>query len=703
MTNVVCPNCHSVTPPYQYCMACNSFLGDLLTSTFDGRSDRVANPANRRTGSNWFSISNFLSLIWPGWSEWIRHLTSSRSGKRARVPMDPHLWRDCRRTQEHGICKLPTASTQEGEVAVVAKVTNLAKFKEMVKSVTTMIEGTDDDPHMIVTARMRGDENEIEYLRNQDFVLSLKASRRLRPFLEQTMRETLASPDVLPVDNKANGGSGVIIGIIDFGLDFAHRNFRRSDGSTRILALWDQKATCGKEYSPKHGYGRLFTEDEINEALKAQDPYDALGYRVLNDSVLEAGAHGTYVADVAAGNKLGTGCAGVAPQADIVFVDLGASDTPMQGPQSVGSTFGDSVQLLEAVHFIFEYAKTEGRPCVINISLGTNGGPHDGTTLLEKGIDRLVKQKPNRAVVIAAGNSFGSSLHATGRVIEGESVDLKWRMPLYDVTSNELEIWYRNVDRFTVDLIDPQGRRVARVRPGETLERTRGSKGLITIVNRLKDSNNGENVINIFLERGVSEGTWTIRLRGDFVPDGRFHAWIERDERGQSRFVEPKDKSYEISNECTLSSIACGRETIVVSSYNAYEADLPLSETSSSGPTRDERKQPTISAPGEEVMAAQSGTLVLRHRQSGTSISAAVVTGTVALMLAEACARGITLTTDEIRRILIRTARRDPRGGNDWDKGFGFGRVCVREAVAEVGCGLGADPRQASAASSAAQ
>jgi hypothetical protein len=350
------------------------------------------------------------------------------------------------------------------------------------------------------------------------------------------------------------------------------------------------------------------------------------------------------------------------------------------------------VQLLEAVEFIFAYAKN--RPCVANISLGTNGGPHDGTTLFEQAIDRLVKQQPNRAVVIAAGNSFGKKLHATGQVLKGGCVDLKWHIPRFDATSNELEIWYAGEDRFTLDLLDPRGKLVAQVKPGEQWETPRGCKGLMIVVNRLHDPNNGDNTINVFFERDVSAGDWTLRLRGDSVRQGHFHAWIERDDQGQSRFIQTLDQSYEISNECTLSSIACGRETIVVSSYNAYEADLPLSDSSSSGPTRDKRKpqqrQPTVAAPGENVLAAQSGTLVLRHRQSGTSMAAPVVTGTVALMLAKAQAQPqpFTLTAHEIREILIRTAHGNP-SGDGWDAGFGFGRVCVTLAVAEVGDDLG--------------
>jgi subtilisin family serine protease len=692
MTDVICPNCHSVTPPFQYCLACNAFLGDMLTNLFENTSDGAARSINGRTARKSCSLSNLPALVR---SAWAGLLTSSASGKPASVQMDAHLRKVCRRVQNQGICKLPTSSTREEEVAVIAKVTDLAKFKKQVKSLTTAIKGTGDDLTTIVTARLNSDESAIENLRRQPFVKSLKAARRVRPLLEQAMQETLAREDLLPTDNETNGGSGIIIGIVDFGLDIMHRNFRHADGSTRILALWDQKAPANEKHSPKpFGYGRLFKEDEINRALRTVEPYQAIGYKALKDSLMDAGAHGTYVTDVAAGNGLGSNCKGVAPQADIVFVDVSTAGTPIQGSQAVGSTFGDSVQLLEAVQFIFDYAKAKDRPCVINISLGTNGGPHDGTTLLEEAIDRLVIQEPNRAVVIAAGNSFDKKLHATGQVMNRGNLDLKWRIPRFDATSNELEIWYAREDRFTVEVFNPDGKRVARVKPGDTWEKVKGDKGLMTVVNRLNDPNNGDNTINIFFERGLSYGIWTLRLHGDCVQDGRFHAWIERDERGQSRFVKPQDKSYMVSNQCTLSSIACGHETIVVSAYNAYESDLPLSESSSSGPTRDNRKQqqPTISAPGKDVIAAQSGTLVLRHRQSGTSIAAAVVTGTIALMLAEAQALGMALTAKQIREILIRTAFRNPSGSRHWDPGFGFGRVCAKAAVAEVSRNLNEEP-----------
>lgn len=660
MSDVICPICHSVTPPWRYCLVCNAPMDDLFSQGAEYASVLQANkPA---TGSD----------------------KSVDDGGRK---MDARLRRIVNRTQEGGIRKLATSSTMENELAVIAKVQaqHLDRFmsSDPVRLVTPIAAEGDA---VVVTARVPADR--IEEVTQQDGVVSLKAAQRIRPLLERTTEEICAD-DMLPSDNQARGGSGVVIGIVDFGMDFTHRNFRNRDprGTTRILALWDQKAP-GVDQSPHRlgygpfEYGRLFLKEEINAALQQDNPFKALGYEPPKDSIFDTGAHGTYVADVATGNGQGSSRAGIAPEADIVFVDASTAGTPAHRPQSVGSTFGDSVQLLEAIKFIFDFAGN--RPCVINLSLGTNGGPHDGRTLVEKAIDRLIKDKPNRAVVVAAGNSFGEAIHAMGSVPAGGKVEIRWQIPPFDWTSNELELWYSGGDRFAVDVIDPGGKVVAHVNPGETWEKPDANSGLLTVVNRLRDPNNGENTVNAFFERGVRDGIWTLRICGDEVRDGRFHAWIERDERGQSHFVDSKDGSYQVSDEYTLSSIACGQQTIVVGAYSAHDGGQPMCELSSAGPTRDGRHKPEVSAPGERVLAARSGTVVLRHRQSGTSLAAATVTGVVALMLAEAQSREIPLSADRIRQILILAARGNPPGGDEWHPRYGFGRVCAATAVAFV-------------------
>ena len=685
MTDIVCPNCDCVTPPYRRCMACNADLSALY-----GNSS--AKPTGRRKPDHWWYLLN-LQNSW-------RRLLPSHNGREIR-PMDARLIRACRRTTEKGIHKLGTTSTLPDHVAVIAKVDNVDQFTKLIKCDAkdlVEIKNPDDDKLAIVTARLKANEEDIESLRNQPCVRSLKAARRIQPYLDRTIGDAHLYSDHLLTSHEGNGGEGVIIGIVDFGLDFVHRNLRNSNGTTRILALWDQKARTNEEHCPKpYGYGRLIEADEINNALdkfelEDADPYKTLGYEVSADLLFEGAAHGTYAADVAAGNKLGAGCPGIAPQAQIVFVDISTAGRPKDNSEVVGSTFGDSVQLLEAIHFIFNYAN--GRPCVVNVSLGTNGGPHDGTTPLEQAIDWMVKQEPNRAVVIAAGNSFGKRIHCMGQVPEGGCADLRWKIPSYDATGNELEIWYEGKDRFTVELFDPKGRLVARVKPGCEWENDRASKERMIVVNRLNDPNNEDNTINIYFERGVRDGIWTVRLHGDHVSEGCFHAWIERDEGGQSKFVKSEDRCYTISDDYTLSSIACGHETIVVSSFDDQEPDRPLCDTSSAGPTRDKRPQPTVSAPGENMLVARPKTLVLRHRQSGTSLAAAGVTGTVALMLSEAKEHGITLTAQKIREILAATADKKPLGDKVWDSGYGYGIVCAKAAVEDVRRHLKAMPRR---------
>jgi subtilisin family serine protease len=343
----------------------------------------------------------------------------------------------------------------------------------------------------------------------------------------------------------------------------------------------------------------------------------------------------------------------------------------------VGRTFGDSVHLLEALVFIFE--TSADRPCVINVSLATNGGPHDGSSLVEQGIDRLVAQAPNRAVVIAASNSFADGIHAAGTVPKTARRDLVWTIAPGDGTSNELELWYRGADRLSVELIAPDGTGIGTLQPGQSGSVNHRGRVILFAANRLHDPNNGDNMIGVFLDPAAPTGRWTLRLRSKSQRAVDYHAWIERDDDGQSTFEAPLDNSH------TIGSISCGHRSVVVGSYDAHKLALPLSFFSSEGPTRDGRQKPEVSAPGHRVLAADSGTLDGALRMSGTSMAAPAVTGCIALLLAEARVRKVSLTVDQIRQAVIETARHDPpavpEGG--WDPRYGFGRVSAAGLVAK--------------------
>lgn len=588
------------------------------------------------------------------------------------VSMDPRLQRLAAR-RERGIRELSTASTDQDEVAVIAKVTDATAW-EMRSEVRVGATLGDPAPDGTVIVTGRIPIARIAQIRQLPFLKSLKAAQILQPTLNASTLETGGRPDLLPPGALADGGRGVVVGIIDYGGDFAHRNFRDAGGATRLEAIWHQSGPSTTE-SP-FGYGRQIPADEINAALQAANPYDALGYGPLPDTPFSVGSHGTHVMDIAAGNGRGSGVQGFAPNATLVFVDISHADLPFQGPDVVGSTFGDSTRLLEALKYIFDRAGN--RPCVVNISLGTNGGPHDGTTLVEDGIDRLARQASNRAVVIAASNAFDDGIHAAGQVTQDGLSDLVWEIPVGDSSHNELEVWYSGADRFVVELIAPDGRSLGRVDPGQHGSVVSNNLVVAFVANRLSDPNNGDNVIGVFLEKTLPPGSWTIRLHGQTVSDGRYHAWIERDNLSPSRFAPPHD------NSLTIGSISCGRESIVVGSYDGHKDSRPISFFSSAGPTRDGRQKPELSGPGHEVFAAHSRTLTGVTRKSGTSMASPAVAGIVALMMAEARGRGVSLSIEQIRQILVSQAKRDPPAGNQWHAQHGFGRVSASESVEAV-------------------
>jgi subtilisin family serine protease len=586
--------------------------------------------------------------------------------------LDPRLQRliDLRERSAAGL-EVAAAVAVDVEVPVIARVTSPAAWGNIQDVRAGAVLGQVEQG-AIVTGRIP--IARVEAVRQDNAVLSLKAAQKLQPVLAASIQETEARADLLPPGAQGRQGQGVVVGLVDFGCDFAHQNFRNEDGTSRVLAIWDQEAaaTPGSPF----GLGRLHRRDAIDAALQQPDPYGALGYGPPPDSPQMVGTHGTHTTDIAAGNGRGSHVPGFAPQADILFVEVAASDIVAPGPGVVGSNFGDSVQLLEAVRFIFDEAGD--RPCAVNISLGTNGGPHDGTSLVEQGIDAVLGERANRAVVIAASNSFEDNIHAAGTVSAGGSVDLGWVIPTGDLTQNEVEIWYSGDDEFALELLTPDGSSIGTVPLGQSGRVTSATgQVLLFVSHRAHDPNNGDNVIGIFLERGLPAGTWTLRLHGKTVVKGDFHAWVERDDFGQSSFSSP-------DNSHTLGSISCGHQSIVVGSYDAHVSGTPLSSFSSAGPTRDGRQKPEISAPGHHVAAAHSRTGTGVVTKSGTSMAAPAVTGTVALILAEAHARGVSLPIADIRAIVARSARRNPPPGTDWDNRYGMGRIDAKSAVADV-------------------
>lgn len=575
--------------------------------------------------------------------------------KKNLTALDPHL-QDCvlrhQAGEELSSSLVSTAADGTVQVDVVGKLENPAKKVEGLHIVTA------NGPFITGTV----DIDRIEAVRRDPNVVTLKSATELHPDLEFSVPDIRATQDqiraALPVGTPSDG-AGVLVGVVDYGCDFNHRNFRHADGSTRLLAIWDQRGGTMASSPRPYGYGRELTQGQIDAALQSEDPYQALRYNPGTR------AHGTHVADIAAGNGNATGHPGVAPGADLVFVQIAADDLDDE------ESFGNSRQLIEAVDYIARKARELGKSAVVNISLGTHGGPHDGSTPAEQTFDYMMENQPGLAVVVSAGNSWRRRSHAMGTVEPGGSRTLGWHIRRGDRTDNEVEVWYTGGDELAVTLVTPDGQRIGPVELGTTVTLHAGDELVGRIIHRKGDPNNGDNQVDILLRRDL-QGGWQIEL-GHVAGSGDFHAWIERDDFGQSAFAQADE-----SRSFTLGSISCGRKTLVVGSYDALDHDRDISSFSSEGPTRDGRQKPEISAPGGAVLAARSRSQG-RTRMSGTSMAAPHVTGLVALVMAAAPQK---LEIDEIREAIAGTAR---SVGNFWHARFGEGRADARAAVADVG------------------
>ncbi len=456
--------------------------------------------------------------------------------------------------------------------------------------------------------------HEILQVRSHPNVWSLKLANRLHPALEFSVPDIEATPAqltaALPPDVATPGGSGVIVGIIDYGCDFNHHNFRNADGTSRILYLWNQNDWSEDGGPAPYGYGAEYNQKQINQALNSSNPYNTLGYWP------DEASHGTHVMDIAAGNGRATGWPGVAPDAHLIFVDIASGDW------SGEAFFGNSRRLLEAADFIFAKAAELGRPAVINVSLGTHGGPHDGTSLLEQGLDTLLRDQVSRAIVISAGNSWSSNGHASGAIDADNPRTIIWHIPDQDPTANELEIWYPGAAEISVTLITPWGLRFGPVALG-TMQYFDPESGptLGYIAHSQRDPNNGEKNIVVHLSSMLPSGDWAVELNTQSREPIPFDAYIERDDQKweyQSRFA-PADAD----SRRTIGSISCGELPIAVGSYCAGLPKKVISGFSSEGPTRSGRQKPEVSAPGSAthdsgILAAasltQAGTLYVRHQ-----------------------------------------------------------------------------------------
>ncbi len=503
-------------------------------------------------------------------------------------------------------------------------------------------------------------------LEDQD-VVYIEQSWPTSPTLDASVSAITA--DTVHSLSPAVTGAGVIVGAIDTGIDYTHLDFRYdSDGdgfeeSSRILAILDQSyGIFGIEYNWHDIETDLANGHGSSEGIVRQRDTDG---------------HGTHVMGIAAGDgsSSSAGFVGVAPAAWIVMVK---------------TTYFTS-DILAGVEYIFDLADALGLPAVVNLSLGGHEGPHDGTSLFEQGMDELV-QGPGRVIVVSAGNEGDQSIHASDTLLGNASSF--WIAP--DGWDAELDMWYPGSSRFTVSVSPPSGPAI--VAPwGTDSGIVQTAFGAVRIDNAASgvNANNGDREVFIRLSSLSGSGQWQITVTDTGGNGGRYDAWVIS---GSADIVGGDSSS-------TIDEPGNARDVITVGSFNTkavwpslsgdqnYLASYPLnvlSSFSSQGPTRDGRVKPEICAPGAWISASLSndamwqGYLVnpdgVHTMELGTSMAAPHVSGAAALLMSI----DPQLTAEEVRDLLTDTAARDGFTGAVPNYRWGWGKLDVASAVANV-------------------
>lgn len=407
-------------------------------------------------------------------------------------------------------------------------------------------------------------------------------------------------------------GGGVIIGLVDTGIDFTLDAFKYEDGSTKLLGLWDQ--TIDGKHDDAVYFGATYDKNDINAALFSNDPLS------LIPSIDEDG-HGTFMASVAAANTRDN-YIGAAPGANLICVKLRRARQYYIDKYLLSHdnpTLYESSDFILGVKYILDKAIALKMPAVIMIGMGSNTSAHDGNTLFEDYIS-FVSQRAGYAFVTAAGNEANARHHTQGTVGDGGTESINIKVGRQGVSFGTI-IFNQAFDKVSVSVTSPTGEIMARkpFRAGEEYTEKLILENTTITLRYARDTNDA---IWVGLD-SATEGIWEITLYGDNIIDGSYWAWLPIS--GQ---VDPSVEFLRPVPEYTIVYPAAAIRTITCGAYNSVDGSLLVS--SSWGPTRLPKIAPDFVAPGVRVGGIYPEGY---GSMTGTSVSSAVTAGAAALML----------------------------------------------------------------------
>ena len=530
----------------------------------------------------------------------------------------------------------------------------LERVSETAESVTPLLKN-------FAIVRIR--EENIEKLASLEEVIYIEKPKRL--FFEVADGRRVSCIDAVQTPRFRLTGKGVLIGVIDSGIEYANADFRQEDGATRIRFLWDQTV----EGTPPEGYriGSEFSAEQINEAL--QQPNRTM--RLQKVPSVDSSGHGTAVAGVAAGNGRNSGgrYRGTAPDAELIIVKLG-------NPGGVG--FPRTTELMQAVDYIVQKAEMLQMPVSVNISFGNTYGAHNGTSLPERFLDAAA-QIGRTLISVGTGNEGAEAGHTSGFVREGEETSVPLGVQERQGAFS-LQIWTDYTDVIGVTIKTPSGERVGPIR--EVMGTQRFLTGKTEILLYYGEPSPYSGLNEIFLEflpvdDYVNSGEWNIILVPEQIVTGRFEMWLPA-----SYTLNEGTAFFYPTEELTLTIPSTASRVLTVA---AYDADtMSYADFSGRGRKSQNNQKPDLAAPGVNVVSVQGEEGYASF--TGTSFAAPFASGGAALLMEW----GITEKNDlflygEKAKAFLRRGARELQGYDSWPNNqLGYGALCIRDSIPET-------------------
>ncbi|MGN2370483.1 S8 family peptidase [Clostridium cagae] len=447
-------------------------------------------------------------------------------------------------------------------------------------------------------------------------------------------------------------GKGVLVGIVDTGIDYLNNEFIREDGTSRVAAIWDQTIQDIKDESVY--LGNIYSNEEINKAINAykgnEDPY------AIVPSKDEIG-HGTEMAGIIGARGYNGDFQGVANDCEFVIVKLLESlnfQKILQSNNVKYTPIYNSSEIVAGIEYLKNFSVKMNKPMVIYLGVGTTEGSHDGNNLISKYLTSIASVR-GIALVAGVGNEGAAEGHASGVIKNiGEIDTMELNIP-GEMRNFSFQIWVKRPNKMSLNVISPTGEESSFIQAKRNKREEINfvfSNTKLKINYYMPEDFSGHEVIQVIF-KDINPGIWKFALRGDYISDGEYNAWLQPviTLPENIKFLEPDPFS-------TLTIPSTARKVVTVAYHGLVNESLIA--TSGKGFNTNGLINPDISTVGINILTTKAlgeTTLV-----SGSSAATAVIAGGCALLLQWGIIDGndTTMYSTKIRSYLIYGAYRKP-------------------------------------------